>query len=782
MKTYLGCGKKNTLKQAPRSLSSEHEQLVKKVQLQIFQARIQGRIADVHALQERLCDSFCAKLLATDYAVTSADVGYVNKVKPLLAPCSQLNREKPSRQELRESVKSSGRIVPPSGNVAKQFLKSLPRKHDTSIARRRNKRFDPVTPMPFVRCSFATNWRISIARSLWSDNELNQLSCENMCFLAKTGFQGQTQTCLSLKAKKCKKDQCNAEYSFATTSLENSVRDKIRNIAQQTHALLALEPEWQAVFVLQRNCDKGVVNNSIVSKTSNTFSQKEQTPLLDQAVLQSQALHKHAHNRSIAGVALQNNVLQKRSCARLFALQNNVYVKPGLVTKQIREHLKGVFPRYAVTASIKEWLHTIDHQALINQLNTFPRMQKRINDLLKAGVLKINQSACVKTPLKKKNTCSNANLWRTSISSQKDESVSSFSQAELCQTTFGNASPSIRHSLYSVFPKTLWKKRDRAYDVMQIENHNGVGEYVLTPLLTLVVLYSLQEQVQRYADNLLSTCSKNNALCLRQGKQLCFLSLKASKHVFVNKQLRKENWGGCKHNQNNVAVNGKICNTSLSNPLFVENKPTFFCSVHEDHFIMISSDKKFLEMCLLQAEDWLSHVMRVNLKTSDKKSQYGFLKKHDKTNVWRGPLINCDSRKASDNIELSVGNPCRNSLPNESQFGSPECLLSKVQDCRQGFPFLGFQIIQIQQQKSYACMITPSRASVKDLLLLITSKIKQSRSVSTSVWINRLNPLLLQWVGYYKDCEYKRSYSQVSYLIWEKTRTWLTRRKLRKRG
>ena len=120
-----------------------------------------------------------------------------------------------------------------------------------------------------------------------------------------------------------------------------------------------------------------------------------------------------------------------------------------------------------------------------------------------------------------------------------------------------------------------------------------------------------------------------------------------------------------------------------------------------------------------------------------------------------------------------------NSFTSESQFRF-KYLFSKIQDCRQGFPFLGFQVIQIQKQNRYACKVTPSPESVRDLLLLITNKIKQSRSVSTSVWINRLNPLLLRWVEYYKDCEYRNAYNQISHLVWEKTRTWLARRRRRK--
>ena len=147
---------------------------------------------------------------------------------------------------------------------------------------------------------------------------------------------------------------------------------------------------------------------------------------------------------------------------------------------------------------------------------------------------------------------------------------------------------------------------------------------------------------------------------------------------------------------------------------------------------MICSDKELLKMCVSQAKNHLLQITRISYKSS----------------------------------------------VNESK--STESLFSKVQDCQQGFTFLGFQIIQIKQRGLCVCTVTPSRESVRELLLLITNKIKQSRSVSIDVWINRLNPLLLRWVEYYKHCEYKRSYNQISYLIWEKTRTWLARRKRKK--
>lgn len=630
MKTYLGCDKKGVLKQSPPSFASGHEQAVKQVQSRIFQARIQGKMVAVNALQKQLCDSFCAKLLATDYAINSIDTSYVNKAQ-----------------------------------------------------------------------SF---WRIPIAKSVWSENELNKVTCDHTCFLGKKGFQEQAQPFAKLgliqqsrhsspKAKKGKTDQC-------LTSLQESVRSKIHKTAQQIHALLALEPEWQAVFTLQRNCQgKEKVGNDSTVKTSNVDARKKRR------IFSLSQPRQHVHNHAVAGT-------------HLFTLQNNAYVngRPEFVIKQIREHLKQTFPKYVVTASIKEWLHTIDHQMLINQLNTFPKMRKRIEGWLKAGILQSGQIVLqgIKDPLKKGNTCSTtgyANFWRRSIFRKKGNPV------KLCLQT-GSSSFSPRYSLYSVFPETLWKEVDRVYDVTQIENHSGAEEHVIAIFLTRIALYGLQEQVQQYADKLLLMRSKHSAVCVRRRNQLCFVSLNSIKHYFANDQFtRKETrWGS----------------SALGNPILGKNAQSFFCSGHEDNFVMICSDKELLKVCVSQAKNHLLQITRISYKSSVNK------------------------------------------------YKSAECLFSKVQDCRQGFTFLGFQIIQIKQRGLCVCTVTPSRESVRDLLLLITNKIKQSRSVSVDVWINRLNPLLLQWVEYYKHCEYKRSYNQISYLIREKTRTWLARRKRKK--
>ena len=634
MKTYLGCDKKGVSKQSPRYFTLGHEQAVKQVQSRIFQARIQGKMIAVNALQKQLCDSFCAKLLATDYAINSIETSYVNKAH-----------------------------------------------------------------------SF---WKIPIAKSVWSENELNQVTCDHTCFLGNKGFQEQTQPFAKLgliqqsrhsspKAKKDKTDQC-------FTSLEESVRGKIHKTAQQIHALLALEPEWQAVFALQCNCQgKGKVGNGSTIKTSNVDARKKGR------VFPLSQPGQYMRNRAVAGT-------------HLFTLQSNAYVngKPEFVIKQIGEHLEQALPKYVVTASIKKWLHTIDHQILINQLNTFPKMRKRIEGWLKTGILQSDQIALqgIKDPLKKGGnaclTAGYASFWRRSIFRKKGNPV------KLCLQGLqaDSSSFSARYSLYSVFPETLWKEVDHVYDVMQIEKHSGVEEHVIAAFLTRIVLYGLQEQVQQYADKLLLMRSKRNALCVRQRNQLCFVSLNSIKHNFANNQVtRKETrWGS----------------SALSNPFLGGNVQSFFCSGHEDNFVMICSDKELLKMCVSQAKNHLLQITRISYKSS----------------------------------------------VNESK--STESLFSKVQDCQQGFTFLGFQIIQIKQRGLCVCTVTPSRESVRELLLLITNKIKQSRSVSIDVWINRLNPLLLRWVEYYKHCEYKRSYNQISYLIWEKTRTWLARRKRKK--
>ena len=566
MKSYPGCEKKSVLEQTTCSLTSVHERSVRRTQSLIFQARVQGKVADLHALQKQLCDSFCAKLLSTEYAINSTEVSYVKKTQSL----------------------------------AKQsFVRTSQRQS--------KKEFSPVISASSVKRALKTSWKISLAKSLWSDSKVNRVICKNACFSAKKGgfflVQGQTQRFQSrhscLKAKKGR----------SSTFLEESVRDKVCQTAQQIHALLALEPEWQAVFVLlafyrrqrkaqpwvcktrfclpfacqtgyktgfckgvafgkggaclwQRqtlHCQEKIVNDlvheqslCILSKTSSAHIRKDQISLCNQS--QDRAL-----NCAVVGAQL----LRPQSSAQALLVHDCVSVKPELVIKQIREHLEGAFPKYVVTASIKEWLHTIDHQALINQLNTFPEMRKRIHGWLKAGILQTNQIALqgVRNPLNKgktkffhQNMCFRAryaNLWRRPILGKKSESVKLSSQA-------GSSSPYPKYSLYSAFPKTLWKELDRVYDVMQIENQGQVKEHVIPPFLTRIVLHGLQEQVERCADKLLSVGSKQNALCLRQGKQLCFVSLKCIRREFVD----KHSTGGEKSRES----------SNLSNPCFFDKR------------------------------------------------------------------------------------------------------------------------------------------------------------------------------------------------------------------
>ena len=760
MKSYLGCEKKSVLGQTPYSFTSRHERSVRKVQSLIFQARVQGKIADVHALQEQLCDSFCAKLLATEYAISSIETSYVNKAQSLISSLL-------CQQKLRGNAKSRGDVVP---LLSHPLSRGLSQKKDTSTAeqsfvrasqKQSKKKFNSVMSAPFVRRGLKTSWEIFLAKSLWSDNKVNQVICNDTCFSAKEkDFQEQTQQFQSrhfcLKANKGKKGRCSI-------SLEESVKGKICQTAQQIHALLALEPEWQAVFVLQRNCQgkEKIVDGLIASKTSSVNVRKDQIPLCNQNGTKQSFVKHRTHNCTVVGT-------------QLFTLQSSdcVSVKPEPVIKQIREHLEGSFPRYVVTASIKDWLHTIDHQALINQLNTFPKMRKRIHDCLKAGILQTNQIALqgVRNPFNKENTClsaSCANLWRIPIFRQSSKPVKLSSQS-------GSSSPYLRYSLYSAFPETLWKQLDRVYDVMQIENYSQSREHVIFPLFTRIVLHGLQEKVQQCADKLVSACSKYNALCLRRGKQLCFVSLKHIKREFVDRQFtqREKDWAS-RNSLTSVAC-------QPSNPCFVKNRQNFLCSAHQHHLVIICPDKELLEICVSRAKDYLLQITRVNSELSVKQSQQAFLNKRDKSQAREIKFTNGSFPRQIDKANiLSASDLGCHFFASQGKFGF-QCLFSKVQDCRQGFSFLGFQVIQIQEQNRYVCTITPSRESVRDLLLLITNQIRQSRSVSTNIWINRLNPLLLRWVEYYKHCEYKSSYNQISYLIWEKTRTWLARRRRKK--
>lgn len=106
---------------------------------------------------------------------------------------------------------------------------------------------------------------------------------------------------------------------------------------------------------------------------------------------------------------------------------------------------------------------------------------------------------------------------------------------------------------------------------------------------------------------------------------------------------------------------------------------------------------------------------------------------------------------------------------------------SSLRDIRNGFLFLGFQIIQVKKIKvgRYKVKIQPSRVSQKKLLLKIRTIIQNNKAVSSYSLITKLRPVILGWANYFKYCECTQAFHKLTHLIFQKIRAWVFRRDTR---
>lgn len=143
---------------------------------------------------------------------------------------------------------------------------------------------------------------------------------------------------------------------------------------------------------------------------------------------------------------------------------------------------------------------------------------------------------------------------------------------------------------------------------------------------------------------------------------------------------------------------------------------------YADDFVLIHENRQVLDMCVIETKKWLSQV---GLEISEEKSS--------------------------------------------------------VRDSRGGFKFLGFQIITVRKRHigRYKVKITPSKESRKRFLLKIRDIIQRNKSVSSFDLICMLRPLIFGWANYYKYCECKAVFHNLSHMIFQKVRAWVFRRDTR---
>nr|ARO91188.1 putative reverse transcriptase/maturase [Flintiella sanguinaria] len=104
---------------------------------------------------------------------------------------------------------------------------------------------------------------------------------------------------------------------------------------------------------------------------------------------------------------------------------------------------------------------------------------------------------------------------------------------------------------------------------------------------------------------------------------------------------------------------------------------------------------------------------------------------------------------------------------------------SSLRDVRQGFNFLGFQVMQVFEGSKYKPKITPSRDKQAKLLLKIKGIIQANKSSSCYRLIRILRPIVIGWANYFKYCECKDTFNKLTHLIFQKLRAWVFRRDTR---
>jgi len=106
---------------------------------------------------------------------------------------------------------------------------------------------------------------------------------------------------------------------------------------------------------------------------------------------------------------------------------------------------------------------------------------------------------------------------------------------------------------------------------------------------------------------------------------------------------------------------------------------------------------------------------------------------------------------------------------------------SKLRDAREGFKFLGFQIILVKptHTKEYKIKITPSKVNCQKLYEKVRTVIQNSKALSSYELIRRLRPILVGWGNYYRYSECKRIFQKLDFNIFGMIRAWVFRRDTR---
>jgi RNA-directed DNA polymerase len=107
---------------------------------------------------------------------------------------------------------------------------------------------------------------------------------------------------------------------------------------------------------------------------------------------------------------------------------------------------------------------------------------------------------------------------------------------------------------------------------------------------------------------------------------------------------------------------------------------------------------------------------------------------------------------------------------------------SAVRDVREGFQFLGFQVIMIKRKYGnlrYKTLIRPSTPNKKKLLHKVKVVIARNKAISSYDLIEKLRPIILGWANYFRYSECASDFLKVQHAIFLKLRAWVFRRSVR---
>lgn len=107
---------------------------------------------------------------------------------------------------------------------------------------------------------------------------------------------------------------------------------------------------------------------------------------------------------------------------------------------------------------------------------------------------------------------------------------------------------------------------------------------------------------------------------------------------------------------------------------------------------------------------------------------------------------------------------------------------SAVRDIREGFYFLGFQVIMIRRRYDnwkYKVHLRPSTHSVNRILDKIGYIIRRNKASSSYDLIHKLRPVMIGWANYFRYSECISVFKKMSHAIFLKLRAWVFRREKR---